>query len=146
MATLTAHEVAHQDYIGEERLNGALRKFLLENQYPSAPLYPTSMDLIAELRAATPDSLQQVITDLFETITLWDHKTEEAMATRRADGKYLVTLTVHARMLRADSLGTETEIARGDWVDVGVFGPREPGNKLGRPTNFQGDLGQDYRI
>lgn len=55
------------------------------------------------------------------------------MATRRADGKYLVTITVHARKLRFDSLGTETEVPLGGWVDIGVFGPREPGNKLGRP-------------
>jgi ABC-type transport system involved in multi-copper enzyme maturation permease subunit len=128
---------ALQDQIGEERLNGALRKFLLGHHYPSAAPYPTSQELIAELRAATPDSLQHVVTDLFETITLWDHKAEEATAVKRADGKYAVTLTVNARKLRADSLGNETEIALGDWVDVGVFGPREPGNKLGRPLYLE---------
>ncbi len=60
---------ALQDYIGEARMNGALSKYLREHQHPTAP-YPTSKDFSRELRAATPDSLQSVITDMFETITL----------------------------------------------------------------------------
>ena len=39
---------------------------------------PTSRDLLAELRAVTPDSLQYLLTDLFETITLWDVRTKRS--------------------------------------------------------------------
>ncbi|MEP6692322.1 MAG: M1 family aminopeptidase [Gemmatimonadaceae bacterium] len=123
---------ALQDYIGEDKLNAALAKFLREHHYTPGN-YPTSKDLIRELRAATPDSLQSVITDLFETITLFDNKADSASWTKRADGKYVVTLAVSARKLRADTLGAEHEIAVGDWIDVGVFGAKEKGNKLGAP-------------
>jgi len=53
-------------YIGEEKLNGALREYLIYASRPGQP-YTTSKDLIQYLRQATPDSLQYVITDLFET-------------------------------------------------------------------------------
>ena len=32
-----------------------------------------------------------------------------------------------------DSLGVEREIPVADWIDVGVFGAPEKGNKLGKP-------------
>jgi ABC-2 type transport system permease protein len=127
---------ALQDYIGEAKMNGALRSFLLKHQYPTAP-YPTSLDLIRELRAVTPDSLQPVITDLFETITLFDNKADSVTAAKRADGRYDVHVFVSARKLRADSVGAEHEIPVADWVDVGVFAVPEKGRKMGRPLYLQ---------
>ena len=123
---------ALQDYIGEDVLNGALRTFLKKHQYPTAP-YPTSLDLVRELRAVTPDSLQPVITDLFETITLFDDKADSASWSKRPDGKYAVRLYASSRKLRADSVGAEHPIPVADWIDVGVFGAPEKGNKLGKP-------------
>jgi hypothetical protein len=50
-------------------VNAALRSFL--NRYRDAgPPYATSRDLYNELRAVTPDSVQSLLVDLFETITL----------------------------------------------------------------------------
>ncbi|MBX6362866.1 MAG: ABC transporter permease subunit [Gemmatimonadetes bacterium] len=123
---------ALRDYIGEERLNAALAKYLARVRFQQPP-YTTSRELVDELRAVTPDSLQHVITDLFETITLFDFKATDATARRRPDGKYAVHLVLEARKLRADSLGNEKEIPLGDYVDVGVFGEREKGNSLGKP-------------
>ncbi len=109
---------ALQDYIGEAKMNAALAVFLKAHQYPTAP-YPTSLDIIRELRKVTPDSLQPVITDLFETITLFDNKADSATYTKRADGKYDLRLFVSARKLRADSLGAEREIPVVDWSTSG---------------------------
>jgi hypothetical protein len=113
---------ALQDYLGEARLNQVLRRFLDETRYQARP-YPNSLQLVAHLREATPDSLQHVITDLFETITLFDNKLTKAEYTRRPDGRYEVRLSVEAEKMRADSLGNETSLPVRDWVDVGVFGP-----------------------
>src|SRR4029079_9904624 len=44
-----------RDYIGEEPLNGALRRYLAKYR-DAGPPYPTVLDQFAELRAATPDS------------------------------------------------------------------------------------------
>src|SRR3990172_4233949 len=67
-----------REQIGEERVNEALRRYF-EKYRDAGPPYPTSRDLYAELRAVTPDSLQYVLTDLFETVTLWDVRTERAI-------------------------------------------------------------------
>jgi ABC-type transport system involved in multi-copper enzyme maturation permease subunit len=109
-----------REQIGAEAVNGALRRFL-EKYRGSGPPYPTSLDLYAELRAVTPPSLHYLLTDLFETITLWDVKTQSAAARRLPDGKYEVTLEVMAQKLRADGIGVETATPMNDFVEVGVF-------------------------
>lgn len=127
---------AIRDYIGEEAMNRALRAYIQAHAFEGAP-YSTARDFVGYLRAETPDSLQYVITDLIETITLWDNKAEEATVTRREDGRYAVRLVLESRKVRADSLGNETEVPLADYVDVGVFGEREPGNSLGKPLYLE---------
>ena len=109
-----------REHIGADAVNGALRRFL-EKYRGSGPPYPTSLDLYAELRAVTPPELHYLLTDLFETITLWDVKTQSAAARRLPDGKYEVTLEVTAQKLRADATGAETATPMNDLVEVGVF-------------------------
>ena len=111
-----------RDQVGLEPINAALRRFV-EKHRNAGPPYATSLDLLAELRAATPDSLQYLLTDLFETITLWDVKTERAAVERLNTGEYQVTLDVVAKKMRADRVGKETETPMDDFVDVAVLGP-----------------------
>lgn len=111
-----------REQIGTAAVNGALRRFL-EKYRGSGPPYPTSLDLYAELRAVTPPSLYPLLTDLFETITLWDLKTQSATTRRLPDGKYEVTLEVLAQKLRADGIGVETTTPMNDLIEVGVFAP-----------------------
>jgi ABC-2 type transport system permease protein len=60
-----------REHLGEQAVNGVLRRFL-EKHRGGGPPYPVAHDLVAELRAVTPDSLRYLLTDMFETITLWD--------------------------------------------------------------------------
>ncbi|MDQ2770352.1 MAG: hypothetical protein M3Y54_07615, partial [Bacteroidota bacterium] len=113
---------ALQDYIGEDKLNGALKAFLADH-HETHPPYATSADLLGYLRRATPDSLQYVLHDMFETITLYKNELKEANYTRRPDGRYDVALTIKAEKVRADSLGNETPTKMADYVDIGIFGP-----------------------
>jgi ABC-2 type transport system permease protein len=122
-----------RDHIGEEAVNGALRRFL-EKHRGGGPPYPTSLDLYAELRAVTPDSLRYLLTDLFETVTLWNVETRRAVVARTAGGRYEVTLDVVARKVRADSVGRETETPMNDLVEIGVF---VTGDGLGAPLYLQ---------
>jgi ABC-2 type transport system permease protein len=112
-----------RELIGDDAVNGALRRLL--EKHRSGPPFATSRDLVAELRASTPDSLQYLITDLFETVTLWDVRTERAVVERTPAGAYEVTLDVVARKLRADSVGKETETPMNDLVEIGVFAPSD---------------------
>ena len=115
-----------RDQIGEEAVNAALRRYVEKFNHDGPP-YATSLDLIAELRAVTPDSTKSLITDLFETITLWEVKTDRATVERTADGRYQVALDIEARKVRADGVGRETEIPMDDLVEIGVFGEANDG-------------------
>jgi ABC-2 type transport system permease protein len=126
---------ALRDLIGEDAMNRALPRFLAGKAFQKPP-FTTSREFLGYLDAETPDSLKFVIDDLFWTITLWDNKTEDAIATSRPDGKFEVAIKVRSLKLRADSLGGQTEIPVGDLVDIGVFGDKEPGNALGKPLDL----------
>jgi hypothetical protein len=109
-----------RDYIGADAVNTALRRYL-EKHRAGEPPYPTSLDVYTELRAVTPDSLHYLLTDLFETVTLWDVETERAVVEPTGSGEYVVTLDIVAKKVRADSVGNETEVPMDDFVDIGVF-------------------------
>ncbi|MGA9523467.1 MAG: M1 family aminopeptidase [Myxococcaceae bacterium] len=111
-----------KDRLGEEAVNRALRGLLERHRFRGAP-YPTSRALVEALRAEAGPEHQQLITDLFERITLFDLRAGSASVTPRDDGRFDVTLQVHARKLYADGQGVETEapLAPGDTFDVGLF-------------------------
>jgi aminopeptidase N len=116
-----------KDQIGAERVNEALRGLLAEYAFKPAP-YANPTDLIRRFRAVAGPEHQELITDLFEKITLYDVKVTEANSKRRADGRWDVTLEVEARKLHADGKGKETEAPLDESFDVGVF-TVEPGRK-----------------
>jgi hypothetical protein len=112
-----------KDYIGEEALNEALAAYLQQHSKYSqnVPPYPTVVDLVSYLREATPPHLQYLITDLFETITVYNNRALSATATKRSDGKYEVKLTVSAQKLRSDEKGNTKGIPMEEMIDVGIL-------------------------
>jgi aminopeptidase N len=121
-----------QDYLGEAKVNAALQNFLKQNAYETAP-YSTAPMLVAEFRKVTPDSLQGLVTDLFDRITLYENRLTEATATKLPDGRYKVNLTIESKKLTADSLGTETPRAFNDYLPVAVFPAQGKDKKLPQP-------------
>jgi aminopeptidase N len=120
-----------RERIGEEAVNTALRRLLVKHRDPldsqdPGPArnrrYATALDLVHELRLVTPEPLQYLITDLFETVTLWDLKTERAVVSQTEDGQYEVSLDVVATKMQADTVGRETETPMDDLIEIGVFG------------------------
>jgi ABC-type transport system involved in multi-copper enzyme maturation permease subunit len=111
---------ALQDYIGEENLNRAIRAYRDEWAYKGPP-YSTTADLIAYIRAVTPEHLQYVVDDLFESIILYDNRATEAKAKKLPDGRFDVTLKVYAKKRKADALGKEDDAPLHDWIDIGVL-------------------------
>jgi ABC-2 type transport system permease protein len=106
--------------IGEETVNKALHA-LVEKVGLSGPPYPTSRALIEELRRVAPADAQELITDLFERITLYENRAERASMRTLPDGRYEVKVTVNAKKLQADEVGTETERPLDDTIEVGVL-------------------------
>ena len=117
---------ALRDYIGEEKVNAALAKFIRDHGF-SGPPYTTAADMVRYFREVTPPEYQPVITDLFETITLFDNRVTEAAVKKLPGGKYEVTMTVEAAKYRGDAKGEEKQIAIADWIDVGVLAKENPG-------------------
>jgi len=71
---------AMSDYIGEDKLNGALRGFLEKNKYASGP-FPDTRGFVAAIREATPPELQYLVSDMFESIVLYENKAVSAVMT-----------------------------------------------------------------
>jgi len=114
-----------QDELGEGPVNRALQKLIARYAFKGAP-YPTTKDFLADLRAEAPADKQQLITDLFEKITLYDLKALRASSKRRSDGRYDVTLEVSGAKLYADGKGKETAAPLNEAFDIGLFA-KEPG-------------------
>ncbi|MGZ5205787.1 MAG: M1 family aminopeptidase, partial [Caldimonas sp.] len=111
---------ALQDYIGEDRLNQAIRAFRDAHAFKGPP-YPSSSELIARIREVTPPELQYVIDDLFEKIVVYDNRAVSATMKPLAGGRWEVTMKVVAKKRVADALGKESDVALDDLIDVGVI-------------------------
>jgi aminopeptidase N len=111
---------ALQDYIGEEKVNAALREFLNDYRYRATP-YPTTLDFISYLKPKIPEHLKYLITDWLEEITLYDYRLKEATFETLENGKYKINMSVEAFKLKVDSLGKEHKVTQHDWVDIGVY-------------------------
>ncbi len=110
-----------QQRLGEDAVDRALARFLKQYRFKGAP-YPRSLDLIAEFRkeAKTPEQ-QALITDLFERITLYDLKADEAKSVKNADGSWTTTLTLNAAKYYADGKGAEKQTPLGESIEIGLF-------------------------
>lgn len=132
---------AMSDYIGEDTLNAALKRYVDAVKFQNPP-YTTSIEMVDEIRAVTPDSLQYLITDMFETVTLYQNRIVEVESTELDNGQYEVTFTFEVSKYRnndqgkryfsdngADSLSFQSEDMRkplsslplDDYIYVGVF-------------------------
>ena len=125
---------ALRDYIGEDAMNDALHAFLEK----WAVQGPALSDGARPLRRARSRhaGLAQVRADgsLPRDDVLRQQGRQRRRRRKRADGKYAVHLVLDAKKLKGDSLGNMTEVPIGDYVDVGVFGDRVAGQKLGEPA------------
>lgn len=109
-----------REEMGEDALNRALSRFVQDRRFGMPP-YPTTLDLLKYIREEAGPAHQQLVTDLFEKITLYDNRVTEATARKLPDGRYEVTMKLHAAKLHADGKGRETPAAMADRVEIGVF-------------------------
>ena len=122
---------ALREYVGQERVDRAWRR-LREQHASGEPPYATSLDLLRELQAVTPDSLQYLLHDLLEANTFWELKTRQADAEQIPGGAWRVSIDLDARKVVVDTAGRETNIPMNDWIEVGVFAPAGKDQASGR--------------
>lgn len=140
---------ALSDYIGEDKMNTALSKYVDAVAFQNPP-YTTATEFLSYLDEATPDSLKYLLRDMFETITLYDNSVKDASFEILEDSTFEVKLDFYTAKYRTneegkreytnasgDSLSLEVEGRRrpiqslplADWIDVGVFGVDEEGKE-----------------
>jgi aminopeptidase N len=121
-----------QDRLGEDRMNAMLAELLDRYRFQSQP-YATSRDLVEGLYGlARNQEERDLIRDLFERITVWDLKAEEASVRELGDGRFETTITIAATKYYADGLGVETEADLNDRIEVGLFTERPGGEAFAR--------------
>ncbi|WP_458626815.1 M1 family aminopeptidase [Winogradskyella sp. PC D3.3] len=141
---------ALSDYIGEDVLNGALKTYVEKVKFQQPP-YTTSIDMVNHIKAVTPDSLQYVIKDMFETITVYDNRIKTATFTELDNGKYQVDIEFDVSKYRNDEKGKQlfSETGRDsisylpegktkpilslplqDYIDIGVFTEKDVDGKM----------------
>ncbi|MBD1206367.1 MAG: aminopeptidase [Rhodobacteraceae bacterium] len=113
-----------QRRLGEDAVNRALSRVVDRYRFQGAP-YPRSLDLVAEFRkeARTPED-QELISDLFERITLYDLKVREAVTRPNPDGGYVTRITVEAGKVHSDGKGFETSVSLDEPIEIGLFASR----------------------
>ncbi|MTI31906.1 ABC transporter permease/M1 family aminopeptidase [Xanthovirga aplysinae] len=126
---------AFQDYISENSVNIALSRFLRDwdsfhgLKKTKTDRYPTTIDLLGYFREVTSDSLQYLISDLFENVTLYENKTTDATFEKLSKDQFKVSLSLNVKKFRLDSLGVEKNMGLDDWVDVGIYGEGKNGEE-----------------
>jgi ABC-2 type transport system permease protein len=124
-----------KEMISEDSVNMALRHLVADYAYQDAP-YPTSISAVREFSKVTPDSLQYLIDDLFENITIFSNRILESNFKKSDDG-YLVTINTLSEKYRSDSIGKQTPIPVSDYIDIAVFGTPNEDQELGEVLYYQ---------
>lgn len=126
-----------KEMIGEQQLNSALKNVVSKYAYKAAP-FPTAFNVMDELKKVTPDSLQYLLTDMFENITLFNNRVDKVTITSAPGDKYNVQLNLICEKARSDSMGNEKNISINDYIDVALFDKNEDDDdQLGTPMLYQ---------
>lgn len=110
---------ALQDLIGEDKVNTAAKNFINTYKFKGAP-YPNALDFYSYIKAQTPDSLKQMVDDLFLRITVFNNACKKATATITKEKKYLIQVVLDVQKFYADSAGNEKPAVINDWIEFVV--------------------------
>lgn len=137
---------AMSDFLGADTFNRILEGYVAEVAFQEPP-YTTSLEFVDHVRRGTPDSLQYLIKDMFETITLYDNAVQEVEVKELDNGRHEVTLKFSVSKYRTDDQGKQrfedeegtvlqAKIGRrdvkslplADYIEVGIFGEADGAN------------------
>lgn len=123
---------ALQDYLGADVVNGMLKQFLIDKGFQQPP-YTDSQEFMDALAKAAGPKWQPLLNDFFWKITLFDNRITDATAKKLPDGKYQVTMKLHAAKVYVDGKGKETRGKPDIPIDIGVFAASPGHGKDGKP-------------
>ena len=113
---------ALKDYIGEEKLNGAIRSFRDSFALKETPPFAGSYHLYDFIEKVVPDSLKYFMEDSWKKLALYENRILSAKSKPLSNGVFEITLKVKVRKMYADEKGNETEATTtNDYIDIGIF-------------------------
>ena len=127
---------ALQDYVGEDRLDAFLKQFLVDYGFQQPP-YVTSKIFVDALGKYLGPTWQPMLDDFFWKITLFDNRMTDATAKKLPDGKYEVTMKLHAGKIHVDGKGKETRGKIDFPIEVGVFAAPAGAGIEGKPLYLE---------
>ena len=111
---------ALQDYVGEDVVNRAMQRLIERYGFQGEP-YARSADFLRLLREEAGPEWDDLITDFFERITIFDLRVTEAETRALGEGEWETTIRVEAHKYYADGQGEETEADIDYGIDIGLF-------------------------
>ncbi|MHC8949507.1 ABC transporter permease/M1 family aminopeptidase [Sphingobacterium hungaricum] len=139
---------AMSDFMGETVFNNFLKEYVQRTAFQYPP-YTTSIEFVDLLKSRTPDSLQYLIKDMYETITLYDNAVESVTYKKINDKKYQVDITYKVSKYRTDDMGKRSyedkkgegltqkigksevkSLPLNDYVEIGIFGKQKDKGKF----------------
>ncbi len=112
-----------QDIIGEDKINRALKKFMLEYKDFKKGVYPTSENLYDAIYKVTPDSLKYAVEDGFKKIVLYENRVAKAKTKKLDNGTYETIFTVDSKKIYYSDTGKEERTDDNpNYIEIGLFG------------------------
>ena len=111
---------ALDDYIGGDTLTNALKELNKRYAFKGAP-YATTNDFLNILRPRIPDSLNYLVDDIMDKITLYDNDVRSAHYTRNENFEYLAEVEIEGEKFYADGQGKEKKADMNDLVEIGIY-------------------------
>lgn len=107
------------EILGQHIVNRAIGNFLDKFALTAAP-FPTSLDFVNEIRYVAAPEHQDLITDLFERIIIYDIDLRSATM-KEVNGIFAITLEVYGNKFEADAQGGETEVNLDTEFKISLF-------------------------
>jgi len=141
---------ALSDYLGEKKLNSALKKYVKKVAFQEPP-YTTTIDLLNHVKEVIPDSLNYLIKDMFKTITLYQNRVIETDFEELENGKFKVNIEFKVSKYRNNEKGRifygdeerdsityktdkmkkpEYSVFLADYIDIGIFSQDDQDNEV----------------
>ncbi len=130
------------NYIGDENLNQAIKTYVEKVKFQEGT-YTTAVEMVNNIKQHVPDSLQYLIRDMFETVTLYDNKIIDWKSRELENGKHQVDIKFSTRKYRSGKGGIELysdflepdsisfqspqtketvySLPLADYIDIGIF-------------------------
>jgi len=123
--------------IGNDNIQRAVKRFLIEYHGTKGAPYPTTLELIDILKEETDPEYHQLIDDYWNKITFWDFSFADDIKITAKNNSFTVSIPIKVdKKYASEEDGKETSVTEIDdanlneWVEIGFY-TEDPKDDLG---------------